>query len=292
GIDPRLAERERTLRQAIRAKWEDTISLLANNSEKEKLRKSESELTSLREQHQQLIRNLHYEQPKEPNYSVQQIQERIIEDNQTMVLEYFMGKNASYVWAITRNDVRAYELAKADAITDKVGVVYDLLKKQPNDETETRLKTAGGDLAKMILTPLAAQSNITRVIVVADGALNYIPFQLLPAPSGEPLVASYEIVNAPSASVLGQLRQENQQRVGNTKVLAAFGDPVFRSNYAQFKNSAASSVMASAALERGLEVDADSLDPDKIQPLVYSKDELNYLNEIAGQGALVARGFD
>jgi CHAT domain-containing protein len=143
----------------------------------------------------------------------------------------------------------------------------------------------------MILTPLANQSNIKRVIVVADGALNYIPFQLLPAPSGEPLVASYEIVNAPSASVLGQLRQENQQRVGNTKVLAAFGDPVFRSNYAQFKNSAASSVMASAALERGLEVDADSLDPDKIQPLVYSKDELNYLNEIAGQGALVARGF-
>ena len=292
GIDPRLAERERTLRQAIRAKWEDTISLLANNSEKEKLRKSESELTSLREQHQQLIRNLHYEQPKEPNYSVQQIQERIIEDNQTMVLEYFLGKNASYVWAITRNDVRAYELAKADAITDKVGVVYELLKKQPNDETEKRLKTAGGDLAKMILTPLADQSNITRVIVVADGALNYIPFQLLPAPSGEPLVANYEIVNAPSASVLGQLREEKQQRLATTKVLAAFGDPVFRSNYAQFKNSASDVAVASAALERGLEVDADSLDPDKIQPLVYSKEELNYLNEIAGHGALVARGFD
>jgi CHAT domain-containing protein len=251
----------------------------------------------LRQQHQQLTQQLqqqnpHYNQIEETNnYSVQQVQELIVEDNETMLLEYFLGKNASYVWAITRNSARVYVLPKADEITDEVRVVYELLAQKPGDETEKRLSDAGGKLAKMILTPLANQSNIKRVIVVADGALNYIPFQLLPAPSGNPLVANYEIVNAPSASILGQLREEKQERPANTKVLAAFGDAVFRSNYAQFKNSVPDEVAASVAMERGLEVAADSLDPDKIQSLVFSKYELDYLRNIAGQAAFVATGF-
>ncbi len=298
GIDRGLAEREKTLRQAIHTKAEETISLLATDYKKAELDKLEKSLTVLREKHQQLTQQLqkqnpHYDQIKETaNLSIPQVQGLIVEDNETMLLEYFLGKKASYVWAITRNDARVYELPNADVITDEVRVIYDLLEKKPDENTQTRLNQAGGDLAKMILTPLVNQSNIKRVIVVADGALNYIPFQSLPAPSGEPLVANYEIVNAPSASVLGQLREEKQQRLANTKVLAAFGDPVFRSNYAQFNNSVSSTVLAAAAKERGVEVDADSVDPDKIQPLVYSKEELNYLNEIAGQGALVARGFD
>ena len=296
GIDPRLAEREKTLRQAIQAKAEQTFSLLATDYKKEELDKLEQVLTRLRQQHQELTQQLqkqnpHYNQIEETtNYSVQQVQELIVEDNETMLLEYFLGKNASYVWAITRNGARVYVLPKADEITDEVRIVYQLLAQKPDDETGKRLSDAGGKLAKMVLTPLADQSNIKRLIVVADGALNYIPFQLLPAASGNPLVANYEIVNAPSASILGQLREEKQERPANTKVLAAFGDAVFRSNYAQFKNST-SSVAASVAMERGLEVAADSLEPDKIQSLVFSKYELDYLRNIAGQAAFVATGF-
>jgi CHAT domain-containing protein len=297
GIDPRLAEREKTLREVIQAQAEQTISLLATDYKKEELDKHERALTRLREQHQQLTQELqkqnpHYNQIKETtNYSVQQVQELIVEDNETILLEYLLGKNASYVWAITRNGVQVYELPKADVITDAVGVVYELLAREPDDETEKRLSKASSNLANMVLTPLTYQSNIKRVIVVADGALNYIPFQLLPAPSGNPLVANYEIVNAPSASILGQLREEKQERPANTKVLAAFGDAVFRSNYTQFKNSEPDEVIASASTERGLEVAADSLDPDEIRSLVYSKFELDYLRNIAGQGAFVATGF-
>lgn len=297
GIDPRLAEREKTLRQAIHAKAEQAISLLATDYKKEQLDELEKSMTGLRQQHQQLTQELqkqnpHYNQIEQTtNYSVQQVQELITDDNETMLLEYFLGKNASYVWAITRSGAQVYELPKADVITDAVRVVYELLAKKPDNDTEQLLNKAGGDLAKMILTPLANQPNIKRVIVVADGALNYIPFQLLPAPSDNPLVANYEIVNAPSASILGQLREEKQERPASTKVLAAFGDAVFRSNYAQFKNSEPDEVIASAATERGLEVAADSFDPEKIQSLVYSRFELDYLRNIAGQGAFVATGF-
>lgn len=296
GVNPHLAEREKKLRETINSTAEQTLALLATDYKKEELDRLERNLTRLREQHQQLTQQLqkqnpHYDQIEPTNYSIQQIQELIVEDNETMLLEYFLAKNASYVWAITRNDARVYILPKAEEITDKVKVVYELLSRKPDDNTQKHLSEAGGDLAKIILTPLANQSNIKRLIVVADGALNYIPFQSLPVVSGNPLIANYEIVNAPSASILGQLHEEKQGRPASTKILAAFGDPVFRSNYAQFKNSASGDVIASAATERGLEVDADSLDPDKIQPLVYGQYELDYLREVAGPGVFIARGF-
>jgi CHAT domain-containing protein len=297
GVDPDLAERERSLRQAIRAKGENIISLLATNYTTEQLVATEKSLTGLREQHRKLTQELQkqnprYDQIDKTAYSVQQLQQLIVEDNDTMLLEYFLGKNAGYAWAITRTDARVYELRKADEITDAVRVVYNLLEQKPNNETEQHLNKASSELAQMILAPLADRSGVKRVIVVADGALNYIPFQLLPAPGNQtPLVANYEIVNAPSASILAQLRQENQQRRASKSILAAFGDPAFRSNYAQFKNSAASANAVASASERGVDVDADSLDPDKIQPLVYSKFELANLSEIAGAGAFVATGF-
>ena len=170
-----------------------------------------------------------------------------------MLLEYFLGRNASYLWAITRNDAKVYELPKADEITRAVKDVYELLSDEPNNDTDKRLNKATAELSQLVLGPVANQLNARRLIVVADGALNYIPFQLLPLSSRDPtpLVANYEVVNAPSASVLGQLRQERQQRPRRTKILAAFGDPVFASNYQQFKNSSSSELLATTKSDRG-----------------------------------------
>src|ERR1051326_8351115 len=176
GIDPRLAEREGKLRRNIREIAEHTISVLATDYKKEQLDSLEKALTALREQHQQLTQQLQKQNPnydqfqETANYSIQQIQQFIVDDNETMLLEYFLGKDASYVWAITRNDARVYELPKAEKVTAAVGTLYELLAKKPDDDSEKRLSKAGSELAQMILTPLANQSTIKRVIVVADGA--------------------------------------------------------------------------------------------------------------------------
>ena len=309
GVDPQLVEQERMLRQSIRAKVDQTITLLAKDYRKEDLDQLETSLTSLREQHQKVVKKMRVSTPTSDHakervtYSVQQIQDLILEDDRTMVLEYFLGQNASYVWAITHNDVKVFELPRAPVITDAVRKVYDLLSTDPTTDTDNRLNTATAELGQLVLGPLAGQLNASRVIVVADGALNYIPFQLLPAPSGnrEPLVSSYEVINAPSASILGQIRQEKQNRRPSTRVLAAFGDPVFAKNYAQFKNSTSSEVLAAVETEkaepsrrasRDIEVSADYLDPAAIQPLIYSKFELKNIRDIAGPGSLVARGFN
>ena len=308
GVDPLVAKKEKNLRHAIRTTVDQTVSLLTTDYKKEELDKLEGSLRSLREQHKQITAKLRQQYPdydkidEAASYSLQQIQNLVIADDQTVLLEYLLGQNASYVWAITRNSVKVFELPKADMITAAVRKVYENVSKEPNDETDKRLSEATAELAGMILRPVASELTAPRVIVVADGALNYIPFQLLPNPAAnnEPLVSKYEVINAPSASILGQLRQEKQHRRPHTKALAAFGDPVFASNYAQSKASASSELAASTRSNenepwqrawREVELNADSLDPSVLQPLNYTKYELNNLSAIAGSGAYVARGF-
>lgn len=297
GVAPELAQKEKSLRHAIRTRVDQTVSLLATNYKKADFDKLQGELTSLREQHKRItarMRQLNpdYDKMEEPrSYSLQQIQNLVVADDQTVLLEYFLGPKASYVWAVTRNGVKAFELPKSDVITAAVREVYQNVSKAPAAENNSELTEATAKLAEMILRPVADELTASRVIVVADGALNYIPFQLLPNPStAEPLVAKYEVINAPSASTLGQLRQEKQQRQHGTKVLAAFGDPVFASNYAQFKDSSAGEVLA--AKTRDIEVEADAFDPNSIQPLLYTKRELKNLTEIVGAKSRVVSGFE
>ncbi len=298
GVAPHLVQKEKTLRQAIRTTVDQTVSLFSTNYKKVDLDRLQSESTSLREQHKRITARLRqlnpdYDKLEEPrSYSLQQIQSLVVEDDQTVLLEYFLGTKASYVWAITRNDVKVFELPNSEVITAAARGVYENVS---NAESNGHLSKATAELAQMILRPVADQLTAARVIVVADGALNYIPFQLLPNPlaDNEPLVMRYEVINAPSASTLGQLRQEKQQRQHGTKVLAAFGDPVFASNYAQFKDSSAGEDLAATnTATRDIEVEADKFDPNSIQPLLYTKRELKNLNEIVGPKSRVVTGFE
>jgi hypothetical protein len=72
-----------------------------------------------------------------------------------------------------------------------------------------------------------------RLLIVSDGALQYLPFSALPSPtstSPTPLLVEHEIVNLPSASTLAVLRQEFSGRKVAPKAIAVFADPVFSSD--------------------------------------------------------------
>jgi CHAT domain-containing protein len=232
-----------------------------------------------------------------------QIQKQIIADDQTVLLEYSLGAERSYVWAVTRDHIASYELPSQTKINEAAQKVYGLLAAAGDAQSEPELTQAAQELGQMILLPVAAELSKQRLIVVADGALNYIPFQFLPAPSdgGEPLVASHEVINVPSASILGQVQLETTRRQAPTKLLAAFGDPVFASNYAERKDAKTSEQIASLQAPEGerwrpalrdIEPAGDSFDSAAIQPLFYSKLELANLRELAGPETLMATGFD
>ena len=89
-------------------------------------------------------------------------------------------------------------------------------------------------LSEMLLGPVAARMVGKRILVVTDGALQYLPFAALPIPGGlgepVPMVVEHEIVNLPSASVLAVLRQETKGRKPPAGAIAVLADPVFESD--------------------------------------------------------------
>jgi hypothetical protein len=86
----------------------------------------------------------------------------------------------------------------------------------------------------MLLGPVAKRMAGKRILVVADGALQYLPFAALPVPgrSGAPvpMVVEHEIASLPSASVLAVLRRETRGREPPPGPLAVLADPVFEAD--------------------------------------------------------------
>ncbi len=308
GIDPKLAARQKSLQQVIRIRENDRIKLLAQSAEPEKLKALEDEIARLEAEYKIITDTIRsrfpaYDEISRPTaWDLHRIEEYVLTDDDVL-LEYILGAENSYAWTVTRNEFKSYKLGPQKNVNDAVRRVYELLSNSPKAGNEAELERAIGALSQLVVAPVATALNRKRIILVADGPLNYIPFQLLldASTNNEPLIAKYEIVNVPSASILGQLRQEKQQRRRGTKVLAAFGDPVFASNYAQFKDANAGELLAATDTNpnakwqhawRDIELEGDKFDPNSIQPLLYTKRELRNLTEIAGPGSLVASGFD
>ncbi len=112
-------------------------------------------------------------------------------------------------------------------------MLYDALSKHVGATTVDDYRTAASELSKILLEPVAHLLPGKRLVIVADGILQYIPFAALPEPGVKvgglrvPLVINHEIVTLPSISTLAVLRNELRGRTVANKTLAVIADPVF-----------------------------------------------------------------
>jgi len=165
-------------------------------------------------------------------------------DNNTLLLEFALGQERSYLWVISTNEVRGFELPKKSEIETRALKLNHLLTsrnqlRQGEKETRRHLRFKQEDrefadeartLSRTLLSPISSMLGTKRLVIVADGALQIIPFAALPVPGeslDRPLIVDHEIVNLPSASVLATLRTEIDGRAPAPKTLAVFADPVF-----------------------------------------------------------------
>ena len=312
GLAPELAGREQSLRQSLRVKEDERVTLLGRKYKKAALDALNAELTRLGEEYgrvEEIIRARHpaYAQVVGASgWDLPRIQGQVVGDDETLLLEYSLGTERSYMWAVTRRGLKSYELPPRALIEGAVERAYELLSVKPREGGGDVAAEAVRELSRMVLSPVAEElRGKRRVVVVADGALNYVPFRLLSAApdGGDPLVAGYEVVNAPSASVLGQLREEAARRRPHAKTLAAFGDPVFLANYAMRKGTRGVAKVAElrrmeakglVSQLRDVKVEGDStMDAASAQPLFWAGLELANLRAAAGGAdTLVASGFD
>lgn len=248
GVDPSFLERERSLQQILNAKADRQVRLLTRKHTEEEAAALSREINGLSTQYtelQALIRGSspHYAALTQPQpLTVPQIQQEVL-DPETLLLEYSLGDERSYLWAVTNTSLQSYELpGKSDIERTARQVNALLLSAQlQGAETERQFRRAATALSRILLSPAAELLGRKRLLIVAEGALQYIPFSALPEPTGRtedltagstfsPLILNHEIVSLPSASVLAILRRETHQHPSPPKMIAVLADPVFESD--------------------------------------------------------------
>jgi CHAT domain-containing protein len=203
--------------------------------------------------------------------SLTEIQQQVL-DPDTLLLEYSLGDNASYLFVVSQTSITSYQLPKRNEIEAATRRVRELLtapQPRPGEaesERQARIKEARADywpqataLSRTLLGPAASQLGVKRLLIVADGALQYLPFGALPAPEVERqgymgtvglatdkirnpqpatrdmLIVKHEIVHLPSASALAVLRRELAGRQPAAKAVAVLADPVFSADDTRVK---------------------------------------------------------
>jgi CHAT domain-containing protein/Tfp pilus assembly protein PilF len=246
GVDAGLLSQERRLQQAINTKSGDRIDLLNSKHTQGQVTELNQEMEKLLGQYQQVEDQIRVSSPtyadltRPQPLNAKQVQEELLDPN-TLLLEYSLGEQHSHVWVLSQTSLAAYDLPNRTTIEAAARRAYKLLVTQdPQGKTELNQKQARWDLAatrlsQMVLGPVAAQLHEKRLLIVADGALQYIPFEALPlisnptAPGARRalLLVKHEIVYLPSASVLAMLREAEKAKKAPSKAVAVLADPVF-----------------------------------------------------------------
>jgi CHAT domain-containing protein/Flp pilus assembly protein TadD len=262
GIAPELLERERALQQKLDVTAEKQARFFNSNHTDEQGIGLKKETEGLLIQYQEVEAEMRSSSPRyaaltQPvPLSLKEIQQQVL-DSDTLLLEYALGDQKSYLWAVTPSSVSSFELGPRVEIEAATRRVYELLtardkhiKFQKPDEQRARIAKADADyasasaaLSQMLLGPVASQLEKKRLLIVSDGALNYLPFGALPSvfaggiSDSRPLIVDHEIVSLPSASALSVLRRELMGRAPVAKTLAVVADPVFEKDDERVKGT-------------------------------------------------------
>lgn len=156
------------------------------------------------------------------------IQQQMLDDD-SILLEYALGEERSYLWVVSKTGFSSYELPKRAEIEAAARKFYDFMTVPSLRIRANKAAKAGNDLSQMLFGQVSSQLSNKRLLIVADGVLQYIPFGALPDFSlgfSQPLLVNHEIVTLPSASTFAVLRN-NKNLPSPTKTLAVLADPVF-----------------------------------------------------------------
>jgi CHAT domain-containing protein len=303
GVNPVLLEQERVLQQRLNAKALYQMRLLANSAEPGELETVARDLRELTTSYRELQTQIKQQSPRYANLvqpqplKLEHIQAELTDD--TILLQYSLGTERSYLWAVTKDSLTAYELPARDVVENLVkSVCESLVARQTVDDSDLNAysnQIAGADLqywrraahlSEMLLGPVVDRIKWKTILVVPDGALHYLPFEALPE-LGEresvPLIIGHEIVNLPSASILATIRQNLRVDSPQDKLIAILADPVFSPSDPRV-NGANSVSLQQDSLLRGKGV---------LTRLPATKQEAEAIMAIVPAGtSMMATGFD
>jgi CHAT domain-containing protein len=244
---------EREMQQRLEAREEYRTRLLSGGAEDE-AKKVSAEIVALSREREAVLARVRAEAPRyaaltQPGLLRLEDIQAELRDANTLLLELSLGDERSYLWAVSNDRLTGHELPGRAVLERMADRVYEMLSKRRRageEGTASRAEPADPDapayleevsaLSRTVLEPVASQLGAKKLLLVVDGALQYIPFDALPVPgqttagtTGEQrvLLADHEVVGLPSASILAAIRREDARPATEARGVAVLADPVF-----------------------------------------------------------------
>lgn len=155
-------------------------------------------------------------------------------DPGALLLEYSLGEERSFLWAVGAAGLRSFVLPPREKIEDLARRVFAELS---TVEAGAAHKKNTEALSRILLEPVWKEmADIQRLVVVPDAALHALPFSALPVPppgrgwssvDRKDLLEHCEVVYLPSATTLALQRRRLESRPPAPKWAAVLADPVF-----------------------------------------------------------------
>ncbi len=255
GVDAALLERERSAQKKLDAGSQRLSRALSRKSPANEIAAARTELDGLTTEYQQVQAQIRKSSPRyaaltqpEP-LSAAAIQQAVLDDD-TVLLEFALGETRSWLWAVTPQTLTSVALPSRRDLEAAARSLYaTVTARQPRQgeamagysarvsAADRQFESRAAAMSQMLFGGIAEQLRGPwrgkRLVIVAAGALEYLPFASLPLPGtttdrvAVPLIARHEIVEAPSASVLATLRREAVNREPARRTVAVLADPVF-----------------------------------------------------------------
>lgn len=302
GVPPDLLQKKRDnqQRQEDIAAQLTGVNLAGGEQPKKSVEELESDLNTLQTEFDSIENQIRSASPRyaaltaPKPLTVEEIRGQVLDD-QTALLEYLLGDERSYLFAVTRTGFTLSRLPGRDAIeqqtlafrqqiiptslrrsiTDMVADATDAQRgltlsaggTEASPAAVTQYAQVANTLYKTVVEPAVPLVKGDRLLVVADGALNYIPFHALVTSVPQAgadfstlpyLLKTNETLFAPSASVIAAIRQQRASSgAASSGDMLVVADPVFNASDSRARGAkAAAGQTADGETARGLSFDS------------------------------------
>jgi CHAT domain-containing protein len=251
GNNQALAAEEASVHRLLADATARESKLLASKRDWLALTKVSAEIADLHQRSEEIEVQLKAEDPEYFKLQVAALdvaQTQALLGDDDLVLEYSLGTPRSYLWAIGKTGAASYQLP-AEAEVETLVRKFRRAAVAPNPELQRYLDTSSSsetaddeprlaaELGRMLLAPVHDLDRFKRIVVVADGTLQYLPFSVLiddpdSTLSTQParVADEHEVINLPSMTALSVLRSRRSLARAPTKGLIVFADPVFEAD--------------------------------------------------------------
>lgn len=213
----------------------------------------------------------------------------------SLLLVYSLGEQRSFLWSLTSDGKLATQpLPPRESLEQAARQVRAAWSHRGGEHGAAGRVAIW--LSQKILGPVAEKLGEKRLLIVADGALEALPFAALPDPraltgtaeadaKADPLVVRNEVIHLPSMSTLATLRRERHRRATPPSWLGIIADPVFSADDPRLNGGRSEEALPLGSHGTDLSRSAEDLGIERFERLPFSRVEAESVAQLVPKGA-------